>query len=167
MAPSSAKKQRPGVQRSAARLASVQALYQMDIASTDINDIVQEFTQYRFAYDSNEGEEETVKPDAMFFTELLRGVVRKQREIDPVVDEQLALGWRLVRIDSILRAILRAALFELMERPDVPVKVVINEYIDVAHAFFDKDEPRVVNGILQNLAERYRAGEIKKVAAPQ
>ncbi|MEO1609489.1 MAG: transcription antitermination factor NusB [Pseudomonadota bacterium] len=158
--PTGRKKAPPGVRRSAARLASVQALYQMDIASTDIKDIVQEFTLYRF--NREEESEDNVKPDTTFFAELLQGVVRRQREIDPVVDEQLAAGWRLVRIDSILRAILRAALFELMERPDVPVKVVISEYIDVAHAFFHEDEPRVVNAILHNLAERYRPGEMKK-----
>lgn len=158
--PTGKKKAPSAVRRSAARLASVQALYQMDIASTDIKDIVQEFTLYRF--NREEEDEDNVKPDTTFFAELLQGVVRRQREIDPVVDEQLAAGWRLVRIDSILRAILRAALFELMERPDVPVKVVISEYIDVAHAFFHEDEPRVVNAILHNLAERYRPGEMKK-----
>lgn len=158
--PADKKKLPPGARRSAARLASVQALYQMDIASTDIADIVQEFNLYRF--NREEGDEDNIKPDVAFFTELLRGVVRRQREIDPAVDEQLAAGWRLVRIDSILRAILRAALFELMERTDVPAKVVISEYIDVAHAFFHEDEPRVVNAILHNLAERYRPGEMKK-----
>ena len=157
------KKPPPGVRRSAARLASVQALYQMDMVSTDIQDVVHQFTSYRF--NQNEDDEETVKPDETFFQELLQGVVRRQRDIDPVVDEQLAAGWRLARIDSILRAILRSALFELMERPDVPVKVVINEYIDVAHAFFDGEEPRVVNGILQRLAERYRPVEMKKPPA--
>ncbi len=154
----------PGARRSAARLASVQALYQMDMASTDIQDIVHEFTSYRFA--SSEYNKGSAQPDATFFKELLQGVMRCQRDIDPVVDEQLAAGWRLVRIDSILRAILRSALFELMERPDVPVKVVINEYIDVAHAFFDAEEPRVVNGILHNLAGRYRPNEMKKDSSP-
>ena len=99
----------------------------------------------------------------MFFSEIVRGVVRRQRDIDPVVDEQLAEGWRLVRVDSTLRAILRAAMFELLERPDVPVKVVINEYIEVARDFFGEDEPRVVNGILHQLAERYRREEMKSV----
>ena len=114
-----------GTQRSAARLASVQALYQMDIAGTDINDILQEFTLYRFA--QSDDIDSTVEPDAAFFKDLLQGVMRCQTDIDPVVDEQLASGWRLVRINSILRAILRSALFELMERKDVPLKVVINE----------------------------------------
>ena len=95
----------------------------------------------------------------MFFTELLRGVVRRQRDIDPLVDQQLAEGWRLIRIDAIVRAILRAGVFELMERPDVPARVVINEYINVAHSFFSDEEPKVVNGVLDKLARRLRASE--------
>ncbi len=161
--PTNTKRATQAARRSAARLASVQALYQMDLANTDLNDIVHEFTTYRFSGDASD--DAAVRPDAVFFSEIVRGVVRNQREIDPVVDEQLAEGWRLVRVDATLRAILRAAMFELLERRDVPVKVVINEYIDVAHAFFGEDEPRVVNGILHNLAERYRPGELSKSAA--
>ena len=87
-------------------------------------------------------------------------MVRRQREIDPVIDHQLASGWRLVRVDAILRAILRAAAFELMELADVPARVVISEYVDVAHAFFDGDEPKVVNGVLDALARKLRPGEL-------
>ena len=144
--------------RSAARLACVQALYQMDMAGTDLNDVIEQFLSH--AFDRGEAGEDAVEPDGVFFSEIVRGVVRRQRDIDPVVDQQLAEGWRLVRVDSTLRAILRAAMFELIERDDVPVKVVINEYIEVAHAFFGEDEPRVVNGILHHLAGRYRAGEM-------
>ena len=77
-----------------------------------------------------------------------------------MIDHQLAEGWRLVRVDSILRAILRAGVFELLERSDVPARVVINEYIDVAHAFFDAEEPRVVNGVLDRIARKVRGGDI-------
>jgi transcription antitermination protein NusB len=143
--------------RHAARLASVQALYQMDMAGTDLNDVVKEFISYRFTKDG--GDYGEVHPDATFFAELVRGVVRRQRDIDPVVDQQLATGWRLVRVDSIVRAILRVAMFELLERDDVPARVVINEYVDVAHAFFGDEEPKVVNGVLDRLARQYRAGE--------
>src|SRR5690606_15899936 len=79
-----------------------------------------------------------------------------QRDIDPLIDQQLALNWRLKRVDSTLRAILRSGTFELIERQDVPYRVVINEYIDVAHAFFDDDEPKVVNGVLDRPARRLR-----------
>lgn len=149
--------------RSAARMAAVQALYQMDLAGTDLNEVIHEFVTLRFPVqvgaEPGENGEMLQGADATFFAEILRGVVRRQRDIDPLVDQTLATGWRLVRVDSILRAILRAGLFELMERRDVPARVVINEYINAAHAFFAEDEPKVVNGVLDRLARRFRAAE--------
>lgn len=144
--------------RTAARVAAVQALYQMDMAGTDLNAVIEEFVDLRFP--RKPGDEAAAGADPTFFTELLRGVLRRQRDIDPLVDQQLAEGWRLKRIDAIVRAILRAGVFELMERPDVPVRVVINEYINVAHSFFSDDEPKVVNGVLDKLARRLREAEI-------
>ncbi|MEM8974780.1 MAG: transcription antitermination factor NusB [Pseudomonadota bacterium] len=149
--------------RHAARLAAVQALYQMDMAGTGHNEVIHEFTEYRFQTDDKTVEGSN-KPDGTFFSEIVRGAVRRQRDIDPEVDQQLAQGWRLVRVDSTLRAILRAAMFELLDRPDVPVRVVINEYIEIARDFFGEDEPKVVNGILHNLAQRFRADEMKTAA---
>lgn len=142
-----------------ARMAAVQALYQMDIAGTDLNAVIHEFETVRFS--GEEKDDILAQADTQFFADILRGVVRRQRDIDPVVDEQLASGWRLVRIDSILRAILRAGVFELQERRDVPARVVINEYIEVAHAFFSDEEPKVVNGILDRLARRLRPAEFQ------
>jgi N utilization substance protein B len=140
-------------------MATVQALYQMDVAGTDIDEVIEEFVSLRFGQD---GEDEVVRgADPVFFSDILRGVIRRQREIDPMVDQALATGWRLVRVDSILRAILRAGVVELQERPDVPARVVINEYINVAHAFFDDEEPKVVNGILDRLAHRLRPAEFE------
>ncbi len=149
--------------RHAARLAAVQALYQMDMAGTGHNEVIHEFTEYRFQADDKAAEGGD-KPDGTFFSEIVRGAVRRQPDIDPEVDQQLAQGWRLVRVDSTLRAILRAAMFELLDRPDVPVRVVINEYIEIARDFFGEDEPKVVNGILHNLAQRFRADEMKTAA---
>ena len=144
--------------RSAARLAAVQALYQMDLAQTDVADVIAEFINLRFG---PEAEDPTLRDaDRDLFQAIVRGVVRRQREIDPVVDQQLAEGWRLHRIDSILRAVLRAGVLELIERADVPVRVVISEYVNVAHAFFDGDEPKVANGVLDKLARRFRPGEL-------
>lgn len=160
-------KRRPGGginARMAARIASVQALYQMDIAGTGVGEVVHEFTTQRFP--AADGEDVIAKADPVFFAELVRGVVRRQRDLDQPVDEMLATGWRLVRIDAILRAILRSGSYELLERHDVPGRVVINEYINVAHAFFDEDEPRVVNGILDRLARKYRPSEFPQAAAP-
>jgi N utilization substance protein B len=144
--------------RSASRLAAVQALYQMDMASTDINTVIEEFIGQRLP--EAPADDPLHAADTQFFADIVRGVVRRQRDIDPAVDQTLATGWRLVRVDSILRAILRAATFELIERTDVPGKVVINEYINVAKAFFTDDEPRVVNGVLDKLAHGYRASEL-------
>ena len=143
--------------RTAARVAAVQALYQMDLAGTDLNEVIAEFMRVRF---TEESRDDTIQgADRLFFADVLRGVVRRQREIDPLVDEQLAVGWRLVRVDAILRAALRAGVCELLDRADVPARVVINEYVNVAHFFFSDDEPRVVNGVLDKIAHKVRASE--------
>jgi len=154
--------------RSKARMAAVQALYQMELAGTDVNDVVAEFERLRFLpadptpAEDDDATADLEEADATFFSEVVHGVVRRQRDVDPMIHEQLAAGWRLVRVDAILRAILRAGAFELMERRDVPARVVINEYINVAHAFFDEDEPRVVNGVLDKIGRRLRADEFDK-----
>jgi N utilization substance protein B len=120
--------------------------------------VIDEFTTHRIGALA---EERTVAgADPEHFARILHGVVRRQKELDPVIDGQLASGWRLVRVDAILRAILRAGAFELVEEADVPVRVVINEYVEVAHAFFAGDEPRVVNGVLDALARKLRPGAL-------
>lgn len=145
--------------RSAARLAAVQALYQMDVAQTDLKEVIAEFAVNRLEEDL-EGDQ-LQRPDVQFFQDLLKGVVRKQKEIDPIINEQLAAGWRLSRIDSTLRAILRSGAFELIYREDVPPRVIISEYIDIAHAFFERNESRVVNGVLDHIAKKVRADELQ------
>ncbi len=155
-------KQLPLAPRSAARVAAVQALYQMDLAGTDLNDLIAEFMTLRFGPDA---EDQNLKDaDQGYFSDVVKGVVRRQREIDPMIDQQLAQGWRLSRIDSILRAVLRGGVFELMERSDVPGRVIISEYIKVAQAFLSDDEPKVVNGVLDRLARRLRPGEFGNAA---
>jgi N utilization substance protein B len=147
----------PLAPRTAARVTAVQALYQMDVAAIDINDVIGEFEAFRFGAKAEDAL--LADADREFFRSLVRGVVRRQREIDPMIDQQLAEGWRLTRIDAILRAILRAAVLELLERTDVPARVVITEYVNTAHAFLGDDEPRVVNGVLDKLARRVRPAE--------
>ena len=137
----------------------MQALYQMDLAETDLAAVIEEFKAHRLGERGRE-RHRARRPTPSISPRLLKGVVRRQREIDPMIDRQLAEGWRLTRIDSIVRAILRAAAFELMELTDVPPRVVISEYIEVAHAFFEGDEPRVVNGVLDSLARKLRPGEL-------
>jgi N utilization substance protein B len=144
--------------RSRARLAAVQALYQMDLAETDLNAVIEEFKAHRLGPDTDD--EALAEADPEHFARVLKGVVVCQRQIDPLVDSQLAEGWRLVRIDSIVRAILRAAAFELMEMPEVPARVAISEYVEVAHAFFEGEEPKVVNGVLDGIARKLRPGEL-------
>ncbi len=144
--------------RSTARLAAVQALYQMDVAGTDLDGVIEEFLAHRFP--AERAQDVYAGADKGYFAHLVRGVVERQREIDPLIDDHLAAGWRLNRIDSILRATLRAAVVELLVQPDVPASVVIDEWIDVAHAFFSGEEPRVVNGIVDKLARKLRPDEM-------
>jgi N utilization substance protein B len=146
------------LKRSQARLAAVQALYQMDLAGTDLAEVIDEFKTHRLG---TEAEDRTIAgADAEHFERILQGVVAHQRDLDPAIDGQLAAGWSLVRVDAILRAILRAGAFELKEEGHVPPRVVINEYVNVAHAFFAGDEPRVVNGVLDALARKLRPGAL-------
>ncbi len=150
-------RQRAANQRGAARLAAVQALYQMDVGGTSLPAVIAEFEAYRLG-GAIEGK--TLRPaDAGFFGVLVSGVVDKQRQIDPVIQKALPEGWPLKRIDVTLRAILRCGVFELQQREDVPARVVISEYIDVARAFFETDEPGLVNAVLDNVARLCRPAE--------
>ncbi len=138
--------------RHAARQAAVQALYQMEMNGTGAEEVAQEFIEHRFA-------ELPAVPDADFFSAILDGVPKHQTEIDRAIAGALSEKWRLERVDSILRAILRGAVFELVERRDVPAKVVIDEYVAIAGAFFGADEPGFINAALDTIARRKRAAE--------
>lgn len=146
-----------GVKRSAARLGAVQALYQMDIAQTDLSALIAEYEAHRLGAEL-EGDQYG-PADAAFFRDVVEGVVREQRLLDRKVDALLAEGWPLVRLDTIVRAVLRAGGYELMFRRDVPAKAVINEYLDVAHAFLGADETRLINGVLDRMAREARGDE--------
>ena len=150
-------------QRGAARFGAVQALYQMDVGGATLPAVVAEFEAHRLG---QELEGEQLRPaDAAFFRALVGGVVDLQRRIDPVVHGALPPSWPLSRIDLTLRAILRCGVFELMERQDVPARVVITEYMDVARAFFDADEPGLVNGVLDTVARQLRPREFSAAAS--
>lgn len=140
--------------RSASRLGAVQALYQMDMVGTELDDIVDEFVHHRFGQEI----EDEVFPaaDVAHFSDVIRGVVREQRDIDVAINGALAKGWKLERIDSTMCAVLRAGVYELRRCKDIPVKVIINEYVNIAHAFFNGDEPGVVNAVLDRLAATVR-----------
>lgn len=141
---------RPANQRGAARLAAVQALYQMDVGRQSLEETLAQFSAIHV---SREIEGEQYLPaDADFFRQIVSGVIKGQLKIDPAVDEALKQGWPMGRIDATLRAILRAGTFELLLRKDIPSRVVITEYVDVAKAFYDDDTAGVVNGVLDKLA---------------
>ena len=143
--------------RGAARLAAVQALYQMDIAGAGINDIFAEFESHWLG---NEVEGDTYLPaEAAFFRDVVSGVVRDQKKLDPLIDEALSKGWPLKRIEAILRAVLRAGAYELQHRKDVPGRVVVSEYVDVANAFVDRDETGMVNAVLDQIGRQFRGDE--------
>jgi N utilization substance protein B len=144
--------------RGAARLAAVQALYQMDLAGTGVNEIMAEFESHWLG-----GEVEGAKylpAEAAYFRDIVSGVVREQMSLDPKIDAVLTRGWPLKRIEAVLRAVLRAGAYELACRNAVPARVVMSEYVDVAGAFVDKEETGMVNAVLDQLARQFRAAEI-------
>jgi N utilization substance protein B len=143
--------------RGAARLAAVQALYQIDLTSASPEPVVAEFRRHRLEEDEAGG----VPADRAFFDELVVGAYTRRAEIDALLAPLLAAGWTLERLETVLRAILRAGAFEIVARGDIPARVVIDEYVSVAHAFFSGQEPGVVNGILDRLARQRRAGEFE------
>lgn len=140
--------------RSVARLAAVQALYQMDVSAAGAEAVIREFSEHRFDRDV---EDMTLAgADEAFFADLVRGVVAHQREVDAAVARRLAQNWRLERIDATVRAILRAGAYELAHRDDVPTEVVIDEYVELAKSFFEGPEPGFVNGALDGVAQDVR-----------
>lgn len=142
--------------RSVARLAAVQALYQMETAGAGAEAVIREFSDHRFDRDL-EGGGRLAPADEAFFAEIVRGVVEGQQAIDRAVARRLAAGWRLDRIDSTARSILRAGAFELMRRPDVPAEVAIDEYVEIAKSFFEGPEPGFINAALDAIARDERS----------
>ncbi len=143
--------------RGAARLAAVQALYQMDLAGTGVNEIFAEFESHWLG---GEVEGAQYRPaEAAFFRDVVGGVVREQGSLDPQIDAALAHGWPLKRIEALLRAVLRAGAYELAFRRDIPARVVTSEYVDVAGSFVDQEETGMVNAVLDQLARQLRAAE--------
>jgi N utilization substance protein B len=149
--------ERKANRRGAARLAAVQALYQMEVAAKGLNEIVAEFESHWMGREV-EGSQ-YLPAEAAFFREIVGGVVRDQRALDPMIDAALSKGWPLKRIEALMRAILRAGAYELQHRPDVPVRVVVSEYVDIANAFVDADETGMVNAVLHDLGGRMRTEE--------
>ncbi len=139
--------------RGAARLAAVQALYQMDVGGADLEQVLGQFAvrQTGGSLDSEHESAEYLPADVDFLGQIVKGVIKHQLVLDPLIDTNLSDEWPLSRIDSTLRAILRAGAFELLFRPDIPPRVVISEYVDVAKAFFEGQVPGMVNAVLDRI----------------
>ena len=147
-----------GRSRSAARLAAVQALYQFEMEATPIAILLDEFHVHRLGgeVDPDIDDAQYLEAETAFFDDVVRGVIARRDEIDGVLSEKLAQGWRIERIDRTMLQILRAGAWELMARADVPTGSAISEYVDVAHAFFDAREAKFVNGVLDAVAKDVR-----------
>ena len=157
------KGERKANRRGAARLAAVQALYQMDIAGTPINEILAEFESHWLGREV-EGSQ-YLPAEAAFFRQIVEGVVDAQRRLDPMIDRALAGGWPLKRVEAVLRAVLRAGAWELEAKRDVPARVVVSEYVDVANAFLDGEETGMVNAVLDGLARALRSAEFDRAGS--
>ena len=140
--------------RTVARLAAVQALYQMELAGEGAETVISEFSNHRFDADI-EGEP-LAEADEEWFADIVRGVIESQREIDAAVKARLASNWRLERLDATLRALLRSGAWELAHKPEVPREIVIDEYVELAKAFFDEAEAKFVNAALDGVARDVR-----------
>jgi N utilization substance protein B len=140
--------------RTVARLAAVQALYQMELAGEGVETVITEFSNHRFDADI-EGEP-LAEADEAYFADVVRGVIHSQREIDASVKARLASNWRIERLDATLRALLRCGAWELAHKTDVPKEIVIDEYVELAKAFFDEAEARFVNAALDGVARDVR-----------
>jgi len=141
--------------RSTARLAAVQALYQEDMEKTPLPVLLHEFHHHRLGATIEDVEYADAEVD--FFDDLVSGVHARSEELDGLIAAKLAEGWTLARLDRPMRQILRAGAYELVARIDVPTATVISEYVDVAHAFYDKREAAFVNGLLDAVAKEVRS----------
>ena len=141
--------------RSAARLAAVQALYQQEMEGTPLPRLLEEFHDHRLGATIEDTRYHDAERD--FFDDIVTGTYARREEIDDLIRARLAQGWSLERLDRPMRALLRAGAYELLARADVPIGSVISEYVDVAHAFYDKRESGFVNGLLDAIARGARA----------
>ncbi|MCH8236813.1 MAG: transcription antitermination factor NusB [Proteobacteria bacterium] len=163
--------------RSAARLAAVQALYEMDMVGAPVDAVLAEFLNKRWRLDADDANKDgerdgqgnagpaaaarpMIEPDAGWLDDLVRGVSGRLEELDGLIGPALSGELSLERLEALIRAILRAGTYELDTKPEIPAEVIITEYLDVVHAFFDQKEARLVNGILDHLARKLRAGEL-------
>jgi N utilization substance protein B len=144
-----------------ARLAAVQAVYQIDLNDAPVETVITELRE------RGEDEEGFGEADDALFADIVRGVITNRDDLEGILNEALAPDWVLRRLEVVLRAVLRAGAYELMARLEIPARVVLNEYVDIAHAFFAGKEPGLVNGVLDRVAHRLRPDEFDAAAAPR
>ena len=144
--------------RGLARLAAVQALYQIELTSADPGTVVSEFLAHRLGREIDG--DQYAEADRGYFADLVKGCSERREDVDGIVAAALPPDWPLARLESVLRAILRAGTYELLARSDVPARVAINEYVEIAHAFFSGKEPGMVNGVLDRIARTLREAEL-------
>jgi len=140
--------------RAGARLAAVQALYQMEATGQSARSVIREFCDDRLGAGPDGEPVEEADPD--IFKSIIAAAVEKQAEIDPVITSKLSKNWKLARLDATTRAILRGATAELLAHQELSAAIILDEYVSVAHAFFDGEEPRFVNAVLDNIAKEVR-----------
>ena len=158
-----------GSGRSAARLAAVQALYEMDMTDASADPVLEEFLARRWsvavaqgaaaddaAAEAQPAERPLAEPDEAWLRDVVQGASRRKDELDRLIGDALAGGRTIERLEMLVKAVLRAGAYELVARPDVPPRVVISEYVDVAHAFFAGSEPAFINGVLDGVARKAR-----------
>jgi N utilization substance protein B len=156
--------------RTLSRVAAVQALYQAEQAEISSETVIDQFVRHRIGEMPGRGgleEGHLREADVPLFARIVRTATLQQDLIDGMIVQALPENWPMARLDPVLRAILRAGGSELWAADGAPGKVVINEYLNVAHGFFSGDEPRMVNGVLDRLAHLLRGSEFSAAAAPE
>jgi N utilization substance protein B len=148
--------------RNSARISAVQALYEIDVTNAPVDRVLNEFMTQRWKHAGKDGTDEAVDLpgfDEQLLEDIITGVASGQGEFDAMISEELSGSWTLDRLEVLVRVILRAGTYELARRQDIPMRVVINEYVNVSHAFFVENEPAMVNGVLDKIARKLRHHE--------
>lgn len=150
--------------RSVARLAAVQALYQIDLSGAPPVSVIAEFQKHRLGREQDG--ENYGEADEALFADIVNGVIARKADVDSTLSGALTADWPLERLETVLRAVLRAGAYELLVRSDVPARVAISEYLDIAHAFFSGKEPGLVNGVLDRIAHVLRPSDLEGSGGP-
>ena len=152
----------PGRPRTGARVAAIQALFQADQTGESFETVIDQFVRHRIGPDAGDFEDGRIPlADVPLFTGLVRGTAKQLESLDEIVSGHLAKDWTVARLDPVLRSLLRAAAYEFSSGTQPPARVVINEYMDIAHGFFGGDEPRFANGVLDAMGRSLRSEEFK------